>query len=307
MTAESQTAAVPSTGNRTETPRKGALWPTRNAELLALVNGPVRLSNVRIAEMMGLREGQIEYGLDKLKAAGVLIVREKWKWGSPPALPATDPLFGVTDDWPEAKILELRALWPHAEIGTAEIGRRLHVTKNAVVGKAHRLCLPSRPSPIIRDPEDRAHASNTGRERARGAPRPPVPLPPRPPNALRSTVVTVEQAGHDPAAPPAVVWVTAEYASGRVIVPPIAGPTPQSRPSPAPGPAAPPPPPRYGRVTECAWPIGHPGVRAFHFCDAPTEPGRPYCTEHVKVAYVRERGHAAPLAGTGALLSGAGS
>ena len=36
---------------------------------------------------------------------------------------------------------------------TAEIGRRLGVSKNAVVGKAHRLDLPARPSPIRREGE----------------------------------------------------------------------------------------------------------------------------------------------------------
>ena len=41
----------------------------------------------------------------------------------------------------------LRADWD-AGYSTAEIGRRLRVTKNAVVGEAHRMDLPARPSPI---------------------------------------------------------------------------------------------------------------------------------------------------------------
>jgi GcrA cell cycle regulator len=49
--------------------------------------------------------------------------------------------------WTEAKIETLRALWGEG-IKTAEIGRRMHMTKSAVVGKAHRLNLPGRPSPI---------------------------------------------------------------------------------------------------------------------------------------------------------------
>ncbi len=35
---------------------------------------------------------------------------------------------------------------------TAEIGRRLGISKNAVVGKAHRLALTPRPSPLKRPP-----------------------------------------------------------------------------------------------------------------------------------------------------------
>lgn len=52
-------------------------------------------------------------------------------------------------EWTEETIARLRALWDEGH-STAEIGRRLGVTKNAVVGKAHRLNLPARPSPIRR-------------------------------------------------------------------------------------------------------------------------------------------------------------
>ena len=51
--------------------------------------------------------------------------------------------------WTDTAISELRRLWDEGHV-TAEIGRRLGVTKNAVVGKAHRLELPHRPSPIRR-------------------------------------------------------------------------------------------------------------------------------------------------------------
>jgi GcrA cell cycle regulator len=35
----------------------------------------------------------------------------------------------------------------------------------------------------------------------------------------------------------------------------------------------------------CKWPIGHPGEPDFHFCGAPANPGFPYCVEHCGVAY----------------------
>src|SRR6516165_4121204 len=53
-------------------------------------------------------------------------------------------------EWAEETITRLRTLWDEG-LSTAEIGRRLGVSKNAVVGKAHRLDLPARPSPIRRD------------------------------------------------------------------------------------------------------------------------------------------------------------
>ncbi len=52
-------------------------------------------------------------------------------------------------EWTEETISRLRELWAEG-LSTAEIGRRLSITKNAVVGKAHRLSLPPRPSPIRR-------------------------------------------------------------------------------------------------------------------------------------------------------------
>lgn len=56
----------------------------------------------------------------------------------------------MASDWNDALIARLRALWDEG-LSTAEIGRRLGFTKNAIVGKAHRLQLPARPSPIRRD------------------------------------------------------------------------------------------------------------------------------------------------------------
>lgn len=53
-------------------------------------------------------------------------------------------------DWSDDVIVRLRQFWA-AGHSTAEIGRRLGVSKNAVVGKAHRLDLPARPSPIRRE------------------------------------------------------------------------------------------------------------------------------------------------------------
>ena len=50
-------------------------------------------------------------------------------------------------EWTEETVARLRGFWSEG-LPTAEIGRRLGITKNAVIGKAHRLVLPPRPSPI---------------------------------------------------------------------------------------------------------------------------------------------------------------
>jgi len=49
--------------------------------------------------------------------------------------------------WTEAQIADLKRLWT-AGHSTSQIGTVLGVSKNAVIGKAHRIKLPARPSPI---------------------------------------------------------------------------------------------------------------------------------------------------------------
>lgn len=65
-------------------------------------------------------------------------------------------------EWTEELIGRLRQLWDQG-LPTAEIGRQLSISKNAVVGKAHRLKLPSRPSPI----RNRSNAGEAGETASR--------------------------------------------------------------------------------------------------------------------------------------------
>ena len=51
--------------------------------------------------------------------------------------------------WNENNVAKLRELWDQG-LPTAQIGKLLGFTKNAVVGKAHRIGLERRPSPIRR-------------------------------------------------------------------------------------------------------------------------------------------------------------
>lgn len=254
--------------------KRGSPWPERNAELLGLATGPERLTNQQICDRMGLRKGQIDWGLSLLRAGGAAIERERKE--PPPPLPSTHPLFGVTDDWTVEKIALLRALWPDLSLGTIEIGRRVGVSKNAAVGKAHRLGLAARPSPI----------------RRRGGDSPPNPTPTPTPPAPRHTLPPLRSVASGPRVPKRI--------------PPLALNRPlASAPRPEPAVTHPAPKPS-GRIVSCCWPIGTPGTRAFHFCEGPSLPGCPYCEPHAKKAYLSVRGHASPQAGTGAELSGAG-
>ncbi len=49
--------------------------------------------------------------------------------------------------WTPERVSALIALWAE-DLPASEIGRRLGMTKNAVIGKVHRLGLPKRGSPI---------------------------------------------------------------------------------------------------------------------------------------------------------------
>jgi GcrA cell cycle regulator len=53
----------------------------------------------------------------------------------------------MTSDWTDEQNKKLIELWNRG-LATSEIGRLLGTTKNAVVGKAHRLGLKKRQSPI---------------------------------------------------------------------------------------------------------------------------------------------------------------
>lgn len=101
----------------------------------------------------------------------------------------------VTPAWPLSRMLELDTLW-EAGTATAEMGRLLRCSKNAVIGKAHRMNLPSRPSPIHRRdvttgaaPPKRTRPLETPRVKrkptmATSGPPPQTPPPAKPPAAV---------------------------------------------------------------------------------------------------------------------------
>uniref|UniRef100_UPI003F725F3E GcrA family cell cycle regulator n=1 Tax=Falsiroseomonas sp. TaxID=2870721 RepID=UPI003F725F3E len=81
----------------------------------------------------------------------------------------------------------------------------------------------------------------------------------------------------------------------RTTLAPSIAPTLAAAPAPAPAPLPAPQPsvvrafPRLGSARSCCWPIGEPGTPDFRFCSAEATPGKPYCTQHAAVAYVKAR------------------
>ena len=172
--------------------------------------------------------------------------------------------------WEDATIRHLRDLWAQG-LSTAEIGRRLNVSKNAIVGKAHRLDLDARPSPIRRD------GPKPAPERASAGPRMAGPtLPP----------LVSAGAGFASVPPPSNVrpLPSAPAARPRPTVVAAVPTTPAPRPVISAAPS-------YTRrpAPSCCWPIGEPGTKTFRFCDDASVHGKPYCDEHAKLAYVRIR------------------
>jgi len=161
--------------------------------------------------------------------------------------------------WTPEVVLSLRQLWDEGH-STAEIGRRLGLSKNAIVGKAHRLDLPSRPSPIRRE----------GGSATRAPRRPPMP---RLTDIVPLTTAVVVPARLLPETCPFPLRAASAPAK------PVAH---------APTTRAPSSPGAVGN-SPCCWPIGEPGERGFRFCDSSALVGKPYCGEHAQLAYRRVR------------------
>lgn len=79
----------------------------------------------------------------------------------------------MAQDWPEELTRKLRWLW--GQYSTAQIGRILGVSKNAVIGRAHRLRLEKLPSPIIRKGDPRPPKLKVQVQRVTTESLPPLP------------------------------------------------------------------------------------------------------------------------------------
>lgn len=167
--------------------------------------------------------------------------------------------------WDEQTKDYLRSLWRELApsgnplYSAQEIARRIGVSKNAIVGQAHRLELERRPSPI------RYYKSEPKRSPRALPSKPDTFLPP-----LKSESV--------PVWPPTGTAAPAKPSKPELV------PTKASI-----RPPAPPTPVPLGIVRDCLWPIGEPKAKDFRFCSDPSVPGKVYCEAHCKIAFVRVR------------------
>ena len=205
--------------------------------------------------------------------------------------------------WTDERIDRLKELWTQGKTASHIADELGGVSRNAVIGKAHRLGLQSRPSPVKpNEPAPKAKAKARDKAEAPAAPPEPKPVAEAPPAPWEEdneaedapdTDTPAEEASAEPAAPAAPQPVVRSIGPGGFV---RQGPSDQQ----APIPPAPPrrlvpakPSPEVADKTGlldlneriCKWPIGHPGEPDFHFCGRNANPGFPYCVEHCGVAY----------------------
>lgn len=197
--------------------------------------------------------------------------------------------------WTDQRIDHLKTLWEKG-LTASQIADELGgVSRNAVIGKAHRLGLKSRPSPVkANEPEKKAVAKKAAPVKpvaiAPAKPRVASPAPALAPRSAETPLATGEAPAERPASTmPRIVSI----GPGGFM---RQGPGDQQ----APIPPAPPrrlvpakPSPEMATKTSlldlnervCRWPMGHPGEADFHFCGDAVNPGFPYCVEHCGRAY----------------------
>ena len=191
--------------------------------------------------------------------------------------------------WTDERVETLKRMWGEGQ-SASQIAKELGgVTRNAVIGKVHRLGLSNR----VGGKDEEEEAAVATAPAAATAPRPdPAPRPePAAPRAEASR----------PAAAPAAAPVAAS-ASNVMPLPLRKAIIPAGQPLP--------PQPSLNEISPealasvrevekrakrltlmeltertCKWPIGDPATDDFWFCGLPSLPGKPYCEAHVGVAF----------------------
>lgn len=201
--------------------------------------------------------------------------------------------------WTDERIEKLTKMWEGGATASQIADELGGVSRNAVIGKAHRLGLKARPSPVkpnekpARAPAPKKARPEAPPPRAEAAPEAPVAPRPAAPASEAPSAPAVEAAPapavEKPAPGPRIVSV----GPGGFL---RQGPGDQQQP-------IPPAPPRRlvpakpsAEIADktslldlndriCRWPMGHPGEPDFHFCGEKVNPGFPYCVEHCGRAY----------------------
>jgi GcrA cell cycle regulator len=227
--------------------------------------------------------------------------------------------------WTDERIEKLTKMWEGGATASQIAEELGGVSRNAVIGKAHRLGLKARPSPV--KPNEKAEAAPPKAAKpVEDAPAAATPAP-EPRIIAPRAAAEVQDIAPTPAPAPEPTPVAAEVAAPVMPAEP-ALPVPPPAPrivSVGPGgflrqgpgdqqPPIPPAPPRrlvparpspvIAEKTSlldlndriCRWPMGHPGEADFHFCGEKVNPGFPYCVPHCGRAYQAQlpRGHRRP-------------
>ncbi|MEO1488436.1 MAG: GcrA family cell cycle regulator [Pseudomonadota bacterium] len=218
--------------------------------------------------------------------------------------------------WTDERIATLKKMWEGGATASQIAEELGGVSRNAVIGKAHRLGLKSRPSPVKANEKKKAAKKAASKSAApkkeAAAAKPAAKAPAKPATkpdrgAAQPAESTSSSQSAGPAAPasdPANPSQPLPNPSSDLPKIVSVGPGGFLRQGPgdqqAPIPPAPPrrlvpakPSPEIADKTSlldlsdkvCRWPMGHPGEPDFHFCGKPVNPGFPYCVEHCGRAY----------------------
>ena len=204
--------------------------------------------------------------------------------------------------WTDERIATLKKMWEGGSTASQIAEELGGVSRNAVIGKAHRLGLKSRPSPV-----------KAGEKKKTVKPAAPTPKPA--PKKAAPRVVAARPApapAPAPVAKPAAPAARSDNSPSQPMpnknadLPKIVSVGPGGFLRQGPGdqqPPIPPAPPRRLVPAKpdpsiadktslldlsdkvCRWPMGHPGEPDFHFCGTAVNPGFPYCVEHCGRAY----------------------
>jgi len=195
--------------------------------------------------------------------------------------------------WTEERIATLTKMWEGGATASQIADELGGVSRNAVIGKAHRLGLKARPSPVKPNdvkPEPKPKAVEAKPIARSLKSKPAAPRAEAEPEETASTAAVPSQPLPNPT--PDLPRVVSVGPGGFLRQ----GPGDQQ----APIPPAPPrrlvpakPSPEIADKTSlldlndrvCRWPMGHPGEADFHFCGEKVNPGFPYCVEHCGRAY----------------------
>ena len=209
--------------------------------------------------------------------------------------------------WTEERVETLKTMWSDGQ-SASQIAKELGgVTRNAVIGKVHRLGLSNRTSGDGANAEPEAASGATPSDAAAGMAGTPEPVAAE--AVVEPVVDTVEPEAEpapvaDPVRPaPSPVQSVAQQVANNVTPLPLRKAiVPAGQPLPPQPSANEISPEALASVREvekharrislmdltertCKWPIGDPATEDFWFCGLPSTPGKPYCEAHVGVAF----------------------